>query len=196
MSSTDQRGHYVGRPVQLAVMVILGALVLAACGSPAPKTTTTTTTKLSKSHVSSTASCTTPLLSMTAYFGGAAAGGSYYRFSAENVGPTKCSLDGYPTLAFFAPSAGGGAGSNSPVALTVNEAGPSPSTVNLASHTSAEFLMIFTDVPVDGAGCTSVASVNITPPHQTGSTPIAISFSPCGGVVKVYAFGPSGTENP
>lgn len=196
---TGKRVVHVARPfTQLAILLVVGASVLSACGSTTPTTTTTTTKppKPPKTHPTTVASCTTPLLSLTATFGGAAAGGSYYRFNAENVGPSKCSINGYPTLSFFAPSAAGGAGSTSPVTLTTTDTGPNPTTVTLAPHASAEFLLTFTDVPVNGAGCSTVGSVNVTPPNETGSTPVAISFSPCGGVVKVYAFGPSGTENP
>lgn len=180
--------------------VLVGSVVLSACGSSAQPTTTTTTTPATtttiKSHVTSYPSCTTALLQITPNFGGAAAGGSYYRFVATSTSPTTCSLDGYPTLSFFAPNAAGGTGSGAAVSITTTTAGNPPAVVNLKHGASAQFLLGYTDVPVNGQGCTTVASVNVEPPHQSQSTPVPVSFSPCGGVVKIYAFAPPGTQNP
>jgi hypothetical protein len=80
--------------------------------------------------------------------------------------------------------------------MTVTNSGASPTTLKLKTSATAEFLMTYTDVPVNGEGCSAVGSVNVTPPHQSESSPVAISFSPCGGVVKVQAFAQPGTENP
>ena len=141
-------------------------------------------------------SCSTALLQIKAAFGGTAAGGSYYQFSATNTSPKTCAINGYPKLAFFAPNAAGGAGAGSSVEMSVTNSGASPTTLKLKTGATAEFLMTYTDVPVNGEGCSAVGSVNVTPPHQGESLPVAISFSPCGGVVKVQPFAQPGTENP
>ena len=178
--------------------LVAGSLALAACGSPAPTTTTTipSSTTTTKPHVTTHPACATALLQITTTFGGAAAGGSFYRFTATNTAPSTCALDGYPTLSFFAPNAAGGAGSGAPVTLSVTDAGSPATVVDLRHGQSAQFLLLYTDVPVNGAGCTTVASVDVRPPHETQSTPVPVSFSPCGGEVKVYAFAPPGSQNP
>lgn len=176
--------------------LLVASVVLGACGSSKPPATTTTTTTKPTTTVKTTAACTTALLTFTPVFGGSAAGGSYYRFNAKNTGPSPCALDGYATLTFFAPNAAGGAASGVAVPLTVTQTGPTPARVILKPSSSAQFLLAFTEVPVNGAGCTSVASVNVEVPNQTESTPVPVSFSPCGGVIKVYAFALPGTENP
>src|ERR1700739_2466543 len=130
MTSVKQFGRAVRPFSQLVVLFIVAATVLSACGSSSTPTTSTTsgtkTTTAHKTHSATPASCTTPLLSLTASFGGAAAGGSYYRFNAENTGPSSCSIDGYPSLTFFAPGAAGGAGSTTPVTLTTYVMGTAP----------------------------------------------------------------------
>lgn len=177
--------------------LLAASIALGACGSSKPATTTTTTTTPKPTTtIKTTAACTTALLTFTPVFGGSAAGGSYYRFNATNTGPSSCALEGIPTLTFFAPNAAGGAGSGAPVPLTVTQAGPAPARVILKPSQSAQFLLVFTEVPVNGAGCSSVASVNVKIPNQAESTPVPVSFSPCGGVIKVYAFALPGTENP
>lgn len=177
---------------------LLGAsIAFGACGSSKPPPTTTTTAVTTPATtIKTTAACTPALLTFTPVFGGSAAGGSYYRFNATNTGPAECVLDGYPTLTFLAPNAAGGAGSGVVVPLTVSQAGPPPARVILQPSQAAQFLLAFTEVPVNGAGCTSVASVDIKIPNQTETTPVPVSFAPCGGVIKVYAFARPGTENP
>ena len=116
--------------------------------------------------------------------------------AATNEGPSTCLLDGYPKLVFYGPSAGGGAGSGP--ALPITSADGGLHRVQCRSHMARprEFLVIFTDVPVNGGGCATVASVDVTPPGRSGAKPVPFLFSPCGGTVTVYAFGPNGTENP
>ncbi len=177
--------------------LVVASVVFGACGhaAPAPKTTTTTASPTTTTVKTATA-CTTALMAFTPVFGGSAAGGSYFRFEVKNIGPKVCSLHGYPALDFFAPNAAGGAGSGVPVTLSVTDFGAAPSTVTLNPTQSAQFLLVYTEVPVNGAGCASVASVNIKLPDQAGSTPVPVSFAPCGGVVKVYAFAAPGSQNP
>ena len=187
------------RGVVVFLAVIVGSIVLSACGSTARPTTTTTTsvtTTTIKSHVTSYPRCTTALLQITPSFGGSAAGGSYYRFVATNTSPSTCSLDGYPDLSFFSPNAAGGSGSGAAVSITASTSGSLPAVVNVKHGETAQFLLVYTDVPVNGEGCTTVASVNVKPPNQSQSVPVPVSFSPCGGVVQVYAFAPPGTQNP
>jgi len=182
---------------QALLGLLVASFVFGACGSSKPAaTTTTTSTPKPTTTIKTTAACTTALMSFSPVFGGSAAGGSYYRFNATNTGPGACALDGYPTLTFFAPNAAGGSGSGVLVALTVSNSGPTPAKVILKPTQSAQFLLVFTEVPVNGAGCTSVASVDVKLANQAGSTQVPVSFSPCGGAIKIYAFAPPGSENP
>ncbi len=186
-------------PLQLGQVLaglVVASVVLGACGSSNPKPSTTTSTSAPTTTVKTIAACTTALITITPVFGGSAAGGSYYRFNVTNIGPGECALDGYPALTFFSPNAAGGAGSGGPVSLTVTDSGPAPTRVVLKHSESAQFLLAYTEVPVNGAGCSTVASVDVRLPGQAASTPVPVSFSPCGGVIKVYAFAVPGTVNP
>lgn len=179
-----------------AFALTFGATLLSACGSSNPPSTTTTSTTTTTTPKAALASCQTGLLHIVSNFGGTAAGVSYYRFVATNSSPSTCTIDGYPSLAFFAPSAAGGAGSSTSVSLSITKKGSLPTKVTLKHGASSEFLLTFTDEPVDGAGCTSVGSVNVTPPNQTASIPVALSFTPCGGEVEIQPFALPGTQNP
>jgi len=177
--------------------LVAASIVFGACGSSKPNVTSTTTSAPKPTTtIGATAKCTIALLTFTPVFGGSAAGGSYFRLNVTNTGPITCALDGYPTITFFAPNAAGGAGSGSAVSLTVSHSGPLPRRVTLKPAQSAQFLLVFTEVPVNGTGCTSVGSVDIQLPNQSESTPVPISFSPCGGAVKVSALSLPGTQNP
>lgn len=187
------------RPAVAAAGVLVAAALLSACGSSTTATTTTsnpTTTTKPQPHIRNYSPCTASLLQFVPSFGGAAAGGSYYRVKVTNISPNACAVDGYPGLTFFAPNAAGGTSSGVVVPLTVTPAGPAPTKLILSHEQSAEFLLLYTDVPVNGGACTSVASMNVKPPNQTYSAPVPITFDPCGGEVKVYAFAAPGTLNP
>jgi hypothetical protein len=193
----------VGRSLVVAGIVLLGGIGLSACGSKsaASKSSTTTTSPTTTTTSGSTTTtsptaCSAALLQFGATFGGAAAGGTYYTITATNIGPDPCSLDGYPTISFYAPSGAGGAGAGSPVSITVQDGGSPPTSVIVAPKGEADFLLVFTDVPVNGEGCASVASAEITPPGSSDASALPISFEPCGGTVKVYAFGSPGSESP
>ncbi|HVB04945.1 MAG TPA: DUF4232 domain-containing protein [Acidimicrobiales bacterium] len=189
----------------VGALLVAGALLgLSACSPSQPtsstSTSTTTTTATSTSSTTSTTlaggpTCSTGALSLSASGGGASAGSSVETFTVTNNGPATCRLDGYPSLTFFGPTAGGGAGAGAKLAITDQDAGPAPAAVTLKTNGSAEFLVIFSDVPV-GGGCTTVASVEMAPPGSSESVTAPVSFSPCGGTVKVYAFGVPGSENP
>lgn len=187
---------------QAAALVVGGSLVLSACGSSHHSTTPTTSAASSTSppaqhhHAATASTCRPALLQIKPTFGGAAAGGGYYRFSVTNTAPQTCTLSGYPSLAFFSPGAAGGAATGSEVAMTAADAGPKPAAIKLSTGQTGEFLLLFTDVPVNGSGCSQVASVQVTLPGTNSAVPVPISFNPCGSGVKVYPLSYPGTERP
>ena len=206
----DRPGHNHRRTRQgliVSAVVVFGALVLSACGSsnpPPPSTTSSTSPPTSSTGTTASTTttlaigppCTTALLNFSASFGGAAAGGNYYKFEATNTGPSACSLEGYPKVTLYGPSSGGGTAAGPELPISAVAAGPAPATVPVAPKSSAEFILLFTDVPVNGSGCSTVASVDVSPPGNTEVTAVPLSFSPCGATVRVYAFGPADSESP
>jgi hypothetical protein len=179
-------------------LLLTGALgLLSGCSLFHSSTSTTTTLPATTATTPKTPSvCAAALLEVSATTGGSAAGSAYERFTLTNTGPTACALEGYPELSFFAPSAAGGAGAGSKIALGVDHGGPAPALEVLAPAKTSEFLLFFSDVPVGGAGCTTVASVELRPPGGTEVVTAPVTFSPCGPVVKVYPYAVPGSENP
>ncbi|HWD24763.1 MAG TPA: DUF4232 domain-containing protein [Acidimicrobiales bacterium] len=193
------------RPRLLALLFAVGPLVLllAACGSSATTSTTTTlptvTTTTSTPSGSTTPSvpeCATSALVAQGTFSGTAAGRSYSTVSVKNTGSVRCALDGYPTYKFLGPSGAGGVGAGSPVAISTRDSGPAPSQVILAPGSTADSILVYSDIPSGGSSCPSVASALLTPPGSTESVAFPISLTPCGGSVLVYPFGAAGSESP
>lgn len=185
-----------------SVVLVAVAIGAAACSSKPSTTTTSSSTPVSSTSSSTTtttasaAACSASQLSLSGATGGASAGSSYETFTVTNNGPATCELNGYPTLTFFGPTAGGGAGAGPQLPLTTQQGGAAPTAVILKASDTAEFLVLYTDVPVNGAGCSTVASVQMAPPSSSQVVSAPISFMPCGATVKVYAFGAPGSESP
>jgi hypothetical protein len=183
---------------RLWILGCAAALGLAAC-SHSPSATTTTSTAAPRTTSTTTATvadCSTGVLQVSEAAGASSAGSSYDTFTVLNDGPSTCLLDGYPSVRFYGPSPAGGAGAGPLLAIGDQQGGPTPTPVDVTAGHSAEFLMVFSDVPVDGAGCTTVASVRIQPSTSAESISLPVSFSPCGPKVEVYPFAPPGSESP
>jgi len=188
--------------------VAVSGVVLGACSSsPAPHhnstTSTSTTTTVPQSSTSSSttttavpASCSTGVLGLTARAGGIAAGTAYSIFTVVNRGPSACSLDGYPGISLFGPSGATGAGAGPKLSIDVVDAGPSPKPVTLRKSGSAEFILVYHDVPIGGVGCSTVASAEVSFPDSAEVLGTPLSISACGGTASVYTFGPPGSESP
>ncbi len=201
-------GHKaVGRALLLAAVLVAGAS-LGACASSARKqpihhhhqATTTTARPTGSTGTTPTtpgvAACSPGVLGIAPSPGGVAAGTSYTIFALTNRGPTRCVLDGYPSLEFFGPSGASGAGAGPKLSITAIDGGPAPSLVMLASGGSAEFIVIMNDVPIGGVGCVTVASVDVSIPGTNEAIGVPVAMTPCGGSVTVYAFGPPKSESP
>ena len=199
-------GHRARRALILVAVLEAGA-VLGACAST-PKPTThhhhhqTTPTSKPKGSTGTTptipglAACSTGVLGITTSAGGAAAGTSYTVFNLTNQGPTRCELDGYPSLEFFGPSGASGAGAGLKLPITSIDGGPAPVPAMLSSGGTAEFIIIVNDIPIGGVGCSTVASVDVAIPGTSEALAVPITLRSCGGSVTVYAFGPADSESP
>jgi hypothetical protein len=195
-------GNFTSSRLGRALTLFGVGLLAASCSShhvavtttTAKASTTTSTVTPTSARGAGVPSCPTGVLATHATFGGAAAGSSYYLITIADTGPHPCTLDGYPDLKFFAPSGAGGAGAGAPLALAITHGGPAPSPVTLRAGHAGESLLIFSDN--GGSDCPAVGSALLTPPGSSEALPLALSFSPCGGGVRVYAVGSAGSESP
>jgi hypothetical protein len=192
-----------------ASLVLIGGLLLAGCGfgsstptttSTSTSTSTTTTTTIPATSTSTTttaiARCSTGVLNASASSGGIAAGSAYETFSVTNTGPATCAVSGFANLALFGASGAGGAGAGPRLAVTVTDTTASPATLTLATRSTAAFSMRYSDEPVGGVGCDTVASAEISLPGSAESLTFPVSLTVCGGSVEIGPFGPPGSQTP
>jgi hypothetical protein len=99
-------------------------------------------------------------------------------------------------VVFYGPVAAGATGSGARLSVTTVDSGPPASTVSVAKGGQAGFIVVYSDVPVDGVGCSTVASVDVTLPGATRALATMLSISVCGGSVEIYAIGKPGSEHP
>jgi hypothetical protein len=190
------------------LLVLVGAgVILLGCGtgsstptttsSSSPSTTSTqaTTTTSPTTTTAALQACSTDVLTASAVSGGIAAGTGYEIFKLANGGPSRCYVSGYVDLAFFGPSAAGGAGTGSRINVTVSETGTTGAQVKLSAHDTASFSMRYSNEPVGGAGCDTVASAEISLPSQTQTLSFPVSLTICGSV-QIGPLGPPGTQTP
>jgi hypothetical protein len=191
------------------VLAVVTSLLLASCSShatPTPSTTvpatttttsatttsttTTTTTTTIPSTTSTTASalpCSTATLTLAqdAAKSTAGAGSSDLAYTLTNSGPTACTLDGFPDVVFFGPPTAAGAGAR--LSVKAQPSGAAPAKVTIDAGGAGAFYLVVGDVPVDGVGCFTVASIEVTPPGGTGALKVAGPLSSCGPSVGVTA---------
>jgi len=190
-----------------ALMLIGAGVVLFGCGSgPTPTTTTTSSSTTSTTAVTTTSpptstsialqACSTGVLSAAAASGGIAAGTGYESFTVTNGAPSSCFVKGYATLALFGPSAAGGAGVGPRLSITVTHSVSTPGQITLKTHGSSSFSMRYSNEPVGGVGCQTVASAEISPPGDTETLSFPVSLTICGGSVQIGPFGSPGTQTP
>jgi len=139
-------------------------------------------------------SCSTGVLTASASSGGIAAGTGYETFSVINGGPSRCFVTGYANLAFFGPSAAGGAGTGPHLSVTVNETGVTGAQVTLSTHESGSFSMRYSNEPVGGLGCVTVASAELSLPGAPETLSFPMSLTLCGGTVQIGPFGSPGPQ--
>ncbi len=192
-----------------ALAVLAGAaFFLAACSSSpsTPKHSTTTTRATTSSTSSTTTSTTTSTSTPTASTacnhiagssgqGQGAAGTITGVITVTNTGASPCTVDGYPTVALFS-------GSGAPLTVTMvnglsvtlsTAANAPPSSVVVASSSTAQFAYQYSDVPVGSeTSCPTSESASVTMPGATTASPtFQLAIGPCGNgtihVSPVYA---------
>ncbi len=193
------------KPLLAPVLVAAGALLLASCASgkatsertttTAPPTSTTTTSPPTSVPPSPGTSSSAPTLATCASSSlrlaqdqaqsTPGAGESYIAYTLTNAGSTPCSLEGFPTVAFYASGTGGTQGERLP--LATRQSGPAPAPVTLDASEAAAFYLVIGNVPVGGVGCTRVGWVSVTPPGSATALSTASPLAPCGGTVGVTA---------
>jgi hypothetical protein len=190
------------------VLVVIGAgAVLLGCGGGATPTTTTSSTSTTSSTAPSTTApststtiglqaCSTGVLSASAVSGGIAAGTGYESFMVTNGAPSSCFIKGYATLELFGPSSAGGAGVGPRLSITVTQSGAAPAQQTLRTHGASSFSMRYSNEPVGGVGCESVASAELSPPGGTQTLSFPVTLTVCGGSVQIGPFGSPGTQTP
>lgn len=114
------------------------------------------------------------------------AGTTRLTFALTNGGPQPCSLDGYPTVTLYGPSPAGGAGAGSKLSFSNIRLGGPPASVLLAPTYAADFVVSVAEVPVNGAACQTVASIQVNPPGSRESVSLPDSFQACGTSIGVY----------
>ncbi len=107
-------------------------------------------------------------------------------FALKNQGPSPCSLEGYPTVALYGPSGAGGAGAGRKLALGDIDLGGPPKPMLLAPGYGTNFIVSVAEVPVNGAGCQTVASLEVSPPGSSESLSLPDTFQACGTSIGVY----------
>ena len=113
-----------------------------------------------------------------------------------NGGPSACFVKGYATLTLFGPSAAGGAGVGPRLVVTVAQSGVAATQITIATHHVASFSMRYSNEPVGGGGCETVASAEITLPGDTETLSFPVSLTICGGSVQIGPYGPPGAQTP
>lgn len=150
--------------------------------APGPGSTTSSTTPSS----ASLAACSSGVLGLAEGGAAAAAGTAHVTFVLTDEGPQPCTLQGYPAVGLFGLSGAAGAGAGAPLGLRTVRLGSGPAVVTVSAGRPASFVLSVSDVPVDGAGCQQVASLQVTPPGAGGALSVPASFQACGATVGVY----------
>lgn len=157
-----------------------GAATTTAPG-PGPGSTASPTAPSSASPA-----CSSGVLGLREGGAAAAAGTAHVTFVLTDEGPQPCTLQGYPAVGLFGVSGAGGAGAGAPLGLRAVRLGTGPAVVTVSAGRPAAFVLSVSDVPVDGAGCQQVASLQVTPPGAGGALSVPASFQACGATVGVY----------
>ena len=172
-------------------------------GTSSPPTTSTSSTTTSSEPVTTLPTttttvvprCSTGVLNATATSSGIAAGSAYETFSLKNAGPSVCVVSGFANLAFFGTSGAGGAGAGSPLTVTISESGTATTTA-LVPNATATFSMRYSDEPVGGGGCVTVASAEVSLPGNAESLAFPVSLTLCGASVVIGPLGKAGSSSP
>ncbi|MCL5048403.1 MAG: DUF4232 domain-containing protein [Firmicutes bacterium] len=205
MSRKPQRKHLP--------LILVAGLFLAACGNSSststgsfkhPSSHKTTTTKqesvstsiesgktsstTSTSLVSQAAACVVNSLRLAEdqSLSVVSAGSTELAIVVTNVGNSPCSLDGYPSVAFFPPQGGLTKANDQAIKLKITDASTAYKQVSIPAGSKAVFYIKYFSVPVDGVGCSVIGSLSVGFPNTAGKVNLNIGFSGCGPGVVLY----------
>jgi len=135
------------------------------------------------------APCRGPQLKLSNEGGDAGAGNRVVNIGVQNIGTRACSLTGYPGVMLQDRQ-----GRNL-TAIRADQSpgsyftqGQAPAPVTLQPQAKAAFEMAWNVVPHEGEGetvCPTAARVRVTAPGDTSPVSLNLSFTPCGGYVRV-----------
>lgn len=129
--------------------------------------------------------CRAAQLRLTSETGDAGAGGRTNVFAVTNIGTAPCSVAGYPAVSLL-----DGQGR----AMTAIRSDQNPQTatpVNIPTGGKAFFDIHWTVVPFEGGGervCPTATRVRVLIPGDTAALAIPLTFTPCGGRIRVNPF--------
>ena len=135
------------------------------------------------------APCKGPQLKLSNEGGDAGAGNRVANIGVQNIGASACSLTGYPDVVLQDRQ-----GRNLTAIRSEQSpgsyftAGQAPTPVTLAPEAKAAFELAWTVVPHEGQGektCPSASRLRVTAPGDTSPVSLNMTFTPCGGRVRV-----------
>lgn len=146
------------------------------------------------------APCRGPQLKLSNDGGDAGAGNRVVNIGVQNIGTRACSLTGYPGVTLQDRQ-----GRNL-TAIRAEQSpgsyftqGQTPTPVTLQPQAKAAFEMAWNVVPHEGEGekvCPTAARVRVTAPGDTSPVSLALTFTPCGGYVRVSPIRPLAAPAP
>lgn len=172
----------------------IGVAVLERCSRPSSSTTPTGPAPAPGGGgiVPAMAACRGPQLKLSNDGGDAGAGNRVAEIGVQNVGSQPCMLNGFPTVTL--QDAGGRVLSSVRAEKSLGSyftQSQPPAPVVLASQGKALFGLAWNVVPHEAQGetvCPSAARIRMTAPGDTSPTSLTLTFTPCGGRVRVSPF--------
>ena len=137
--------------------------------------------------------CKGPQLKLSNEGGDAGAGNRVVNIGLQNIGTADCSLTGYPGV-ILQDQQGRNLAIRSEHSLgSYFTQGETPAPVTLAPQAKAAFELAWTVVPNEAMGekvCPSANRLRVTAPGDTSPVSLNMSFTPCGGRVRVSPIRP------
>ena len=129
--------------------------------------------------------CRAAQLRLASETGDAGAGGRTNVFAVTNAGAAACSVSGYPAVSLLDAQ-------GRPLTAIRSDQNPNTATpVSIPAGGKAYFDIHWTVVPFEGGGervCPTAARVRVLIPGDTAALAAPLSFTPCGGRIRVNPF--------
>lgn len=170
----------------------IGVAVLERCSRPTSGTAPAGPTPPGGGVTPAVAACRGPQLKLSNDGGDAGAGNRVAIIGVQNVGAQPCSLTGYPAVTLQDARGRNLTTVRSEQTDSNYFRAGSPSTpVVLAAQAKAFFDIAWNVVPHEGQGetvCPNAARVRAIAPGDTSPASLAMTFTPCGGRIRVSPF--------